>query len=339
MVNVLVAGIGGASLGTEIAKSLRLAEGYCLFGADISPLAYGHYAGLFDETVLVERQNYTDQILDFCVRRQVEVVIPGGDQPTALIATDAAKFETSGIHLALNNPRVVGDMADKARCFEILSGHGFSVPETHVVTDAASLSSVAFPCILKPANDSGGSAYVFYARDAGEALLYATYIRKAGRLPLAQGYIPHDRGEFTVGVLSGPDKTIYGSIALKRAFPAKLSVAASGNDFLISSGFSQGHIGAYPEVCSQAAEIAWAVGSTGPFNVQGRLDESGQLIPFEINPRFSASTYLRALAGFNEIDAFIRLLLRRSLPDLTIRSGWYLRSLTETVVADNEVVS
>jgi len=38
MVTVLIAGIVGASLGTEIAKSLRLAGGYHVIGCDPSPL-------------------------------------------------------------------------------------------------------------------------------------------------------------------------------------------------------------------------------------------------------------------------------------------------------------
>jgi len=49
-----------------------------------------------------------------------------------------------------------------------------------------------------------------------------------------------------------------------------------------------------------------------------------------INPRFSASTYLRALAGFNEIDIYLRLLLGLpAQPAEGVREGYYLRGLTE----------
>ena len=40
MKSVLIAGIGGGSLGTEIAKSLRLAGAYRILGCDVSPLAF-----------------------------------------------------------------------------------------------------------------------------------------------------------------------------------------------------------------------------------------------------------------------------------------------------------
>ena len=49
--NILIAGIGGASLGTEILKSLLLVkERYRVFGCDISPFAFGHFQNDFEST-------------------------------------------------------------------------------------------------------------------------------------------------------------------------------------------------------------------------------------------------------------------------------------------------
>ncbi len=62
------------------------------------------------------------------------------------------------------------------------------------------------------------------------------------------------------------------------------------------------------------------------------------LVPFEINPRFSASTFLRALAGFNEIDSFLCYETTGAVdPVPTLREGWYLRSFTERFVPEPEV--
>ena len=73
--------------------------------------------------------------------------------------------------------------------------------------------------------------------------------------------------------------------------------------------------------------------SRGPINIQGRVRD-GVLMPFEINPRFSASAYLRALAGFNEIDILLSYLISGELSvSKSVKHGWYLRSLTETFVA------
>jgi carbamoyl-phosphate synthase large subunit len=120
------------------------------------------------------------------------------------------------------------------------------------------------------------------------------------------------------------DDCFLGAIALKRPLSAKLSIAIRGDDFLISSGYSRGHIGPYEEICSTASAIAEAVGSRGPLNIQGRIDADGCFVPFELNPRFSASTYLRTLAGFNEVDHFIKCRLGR-LTERAVREEDILR--------------
>jgi carbamoyl-phosphate synthase large subunit len=132
--------------------------------------------------------------------------------------------------------------------------------------------------------------------------------------------------------LSLPNKQIAGSIALRRELNAKLSVAYRGRGGIVSSGYSQGYIDQFPDLCRQAELIARAVGSRGPINIQVRV-RNDQILPFEINPRFSASTYLRALAGFNEVDILLRYLHRGEIAEKpAIRPGWYLRSLTEQFV-------
>jgi carbamoyl-phosphate synthase large subunit len=337
---VLVAGIAGASLGTEIAKALRAADGYHLIGCDISPLAFGHYARLFDRTVLVSAERYVDELLALCCEEGIDVVVPGGEQPTTLIAAASDRFRSAGIRLAMNAPDVVARLADKASCFAELARLGFAIPRTVPIVRGADWPDIPLPCVIKPSTGSGGSAFVFFARDAGEAQLYATYLLNNSMVPIAQEYVAHTRGEFTVGALSAPDGELLGTIALERAFPNKLSVSMKGSGFLISSGYTQGRIAAFPDVCATVGAIARAVGSVGPLNVQGRVDERGRFLPFEINPRFSASTYLRTLAGFNEVDAFIRRIVGAPAgTSLAIKPGWYLRSLTEVAVADGELRS
>jgi carbamoyl-phosphate synthase large subunit len=156
-------------------------------------------------------------------------------------------------------------------------------------------------------------------------------------VPVAQEYVGIDEGEFTIGVLSLPDTEVVASIALRRALDAKLSVAYRGRGGIISSGYSQGYIDNFPSLCAQAEKIAAAIDSRGPINVQGRVRE-GQLLPFEINPRFSASSHLRAMAGFNEVELLLRYHISGIRPERPkIRPGWYLRSLTESFIPSEAV--
>jgi len=332
----MVAGIGGASLGTEIGKSLSLAGKYEIYGCDVSRTAYGLYDKTFVRTYLIDRKNYVDEVLDACLDSGARWLIPGGEQPNALLGAASESLARKGLRLVTNSAEIVALFSDKDATFKKLSSCGVSVPKTQVITDAADIARVGLPCIVKPSSGTGGSVSVFFAVTTEEALVYADFIRRNGVVPIAQEYIGDEEGEFTIGVLSLPDGQIAGSVALRRVLEAKLSVAYRGRGGVVSSGYSQGYIDRFPDLCRQAEHIARSIDSRGPINIQGRV-RNGVLMPFEINPRFSASTYLRALAGFNEIDRYLGYLIAGVLPtDYPIKPGWYLRSLTEKIVLKEE---
>lgn len=336
-IKVMIAGIGGASLGTEIAKCLRLAGKYEIYGCDISPTAYGLYDKVFTKTFRVNRDDYVAEVLKVCHQADVKWLIPGGEQPNVLLGAAAAQLAREGVRVVTNDAATVGLFSDKLATFKKLEVCGIPIPKTVELSSADDIHAVGLPCIVKPATGTGGSISVFFAVTSEEALIYAELIRRNGSIPIAQEYVADDEGEFTIGVLSLPDGRIVGSIALRRVLEAKLSVAYRGRGGVISSGYSQGYIDVFPELCQQAERIASVVQSRGPINIQGRV-RNGVLMPFEINPRFSASTYLRALAGFNEIDMLLSYLTSGEMPSpCSIRSGWYLRSLTETYVAQEHM--
>lgn len=335
---VLIAGIGGASLGTELLKCLKMADRYEVLGCDISELAFGHFQDGFTRTFVVDRDNYVDSVRDICLREHIDCLIPGAEQPMVLLSQAFDVFSSENVKLVGNSRHIVELFSDKAKTFELLFGHGFNIPLTKVINSADDLDSMVYPCIVKPVMGSGGSDFVYWAADRDEANVYVHHLWKNGRTPIAQEYIPHHEGEFTVGVLSSPEGELISSIALRRVFHNKLSILWKGGNGLISSGYTQGFIEDFPEVRQTAEEIASAVDSRGPINVQGRMKE-GVFYPFEINPRFSASTYLRAMAGFNEVDIFLRALFGESYHSASIRPGYYLRSFTEVYVPKDKVMT
>jgi carbamoyl-phosphate synthase large subunit len=74
--------------------------------------------------------------------------------------------------------------------------------------------------------------------------------------------------------------------------------------------------------------------------VQCRLVD-GEVYVFEINPRFSGTTSLRAMVGYNEPDILLKLHLRgeRTEPRFEYGKGWIIRSLNETMLTDAKVSS
>ena len=329
--NVLIAGIGGASLGTELLKCLLRAGRYRAFGCDISRSAYGHFENGFEATFVVAIDRYVESVLEICRANRVRYILPGGEGPLNLLRGALSLLKQEGVTLACNDPGVIDLCSDKSRTFDALARQGIAVPVTRVVSSAADLEKMPFPCIIKPATDSGGSSFVFFAAGRDDALAYTNYLVRAQRVAVAQEYIPDDEGEFTVGILSFPDGRIFDSIALRRLLDSKLSCLMR-KPGVISSGYSQGLIDDFPEVRQAAERIARAVGSRGPINVQGRV-RRGVFVPFEINPRLSASTYLRAMAGFNEVDILLQHLSTGAIPARpVIRAGYYLRTLAEQFV-------
>lgn len=327
---VLVAGVAGASLGTEVIKCLKYAGNYKIFVCDISNLAQGLYEPNLGGAFVVEESNYIRNIIDLCENQLIDFVIPGGEKPMVLLSNARLEFQKRGIGLALNNAETINICADKIICFKVLEEAGFAIPLSSDADNFEAKFPPDMPCVVKPATGSGGSSFVFLARNRNETTAYVDYLLRNGQVPIIQEYIADTDGEFTVGTLILGDKR--GSIALKRSFCSKLSVSHRTDFGVISSGYSQGEIDDFPVVQRVSEGIALALGSTGPLNVQGRM-RNGIFIPFEVNPRFSATVYLRTLAGWNEIDFFINYDIMKTVNfPKEIRSGFYLRSLTEEFV-------
>ena len=336
--NVLIAGIAGASLGTELLKCLRLAGHYRVFGCDISRYAYGRFENDFEATFQIAINGYVESILGLCREHAIRFILPGGEGPLSLLRAALPRLSAQGVMLACNEPGVMDLCSDKSRTSAELARLGIAIPETRALRRSSDLDDMPFPCIVKPATESGGSSLVYFAARREDALSHLNYLLRAGRTVVAQEYIPDDEGEFTVGVLSFPDGRVFGSIALRRLLDSKLS-CLTRTPGVISSGYSQGLIDDFVAVRTAAERIAVAVGSRGPINVQGRVRD-GRFLPFEINPRFSASTYLRAMAGFNEVDIFLQHLAGAAVPARPlVRPGYYLRTLTEQFVPRERIES
>ena len=336
-IKILVAGIGGASLGTEIVKSLHHAGQYEVYGCDISPYAYGHYMSVIKRTSLVRRSNYIHDILKICLDENIRFIVPGGEEPSVVLAEAREIMLKNDITLVGNTTEVVRLCSDKAGLFSFLMKHGVAIPRTYSGTIPEELEEVPIPCIIKPATGSGGSSFVQLAGTLSDAKAAVAYLLQNHSTPVIQEYIPEEEGEYTIGVLHTPEGRLVGSIAMRRMFNAKLSVMAKTDVGLISSGYSQGLIDDFADLRCQAELIAGLCQSRGPLNIQGRV-RNGILLPFEINPRFSATTYLRSLAGFNEVDMFIKMLSTGvGLEKPNIHFGYYLRTLTETFVKPTDV--
>jgi|GEM_PF-372861 len=341
-ISVLIPGIGAGSLGLEIAKALRHARGYRLIGTDIAETAYGLYdKECFDHTYLIRRlppQQYAEQLLEIALRDEVDAVAPGAEEVHRILAENREIFERRGILVMLNTRKVIGMCGDKSTVFAFLRQRDITVPDTrNIVSDEDVEGFASYPCVVKPDSMSGGSNLVFIAENPQEAVFLVRYLRKRGYNSTLQQYITCLR-EFTAGVLSAPTGEVLGSVAMERLLDNKLSYKLRYGGRVISSGWSQGRIDNFPEVRAQAERIATALNSKWAMNIQGRLNEDGVFLPFDINPRHSGTTYLRALAGFNEPHLLLQHFFNHTHPPVdALRPGHYLRGFEEKFVSDKDM--
>jgi len=336
---VLIAGIGQGSLGLEILKCLELEDSFMVYGADIQKNAYGHFDSRFIETFSVKSspiEKYCDDLISICHEKNISYIVPGAEATNRIICLHQDKFKDADIFPLVNSLKVFEICTNKVKCNEFLKNKNIPLMNTILVSKDSDLDEFSdFPCVVKPSMDSGGSNLVFIAENLKEVKFFVSYLTSRGINACVQGYIDSSE-EFTVGVLSSPEGKILSSIALKRDLSSKLSRSLSYNDRIISSGWSQGRIEQFPDICKQAEQIALKLGSTWALNIQGRV-KKGIFIPFEINPRHSGTSYFRAMSGINEIVIGLNYLISgRNKYLKKIKSATYFRILAERIVFDGK---
>lgn len=348
MIRVLVTAIGGGGHGDQILKALRLASpgGYLIFGADANP--HCPQAALVEQFVtlpLARDPNYLTVLLQICKELGVDALFHGCEPELLLFAANRKLIEDAGIFLPINDTALIQLCMDKAKTNARLAELGFPAPRYVNATSENEFEDIDwFPVVVKPAVGGGGSANVYIAQDMKELKALAVYLGLGDITSgfMIQEYVGTPDQEFTVGVLHDLDGRYVNSIAVKRHLNSGLSVRTSvvnrtgrkelGPRLVISSGVSQGDIGRYAEVTTQCREIADRLGSRGPLNLQCRF-VNGKVRVFEINPRFSGTTSLRAMTGLNEPDLLVRrhLLGQDIGQDAPYQEATILRSLAETL--------
>lgn len=317
-IRVLVTAVSGGSVGGQVCKALRAGRRrYEIVGANTvkSVIASVHT----ERQVLLppgSSSGYLEALLAVVRECAADFVIPGSEQELLVVAQNGAAVVEAGATPLVNTFDVVATCTNKARSADRLTALGFRTPATAMLSSPAEADSIGIPppWIVKPVEGGGGSASASIAQDPAELRFFVEYLLKYGQHPLVQEYVGVATEEYTVGVLHSPAGQLIGAIALQRQILGGLSNrlrvpnhtgrAELGPVLAISSGISQGRILDAPEVLATAEAIAQALGSVGPLNIQGRLDR-GSFVPFEINPRFSGTSPMRAMAGFNEPELLI----------------------------------
>ncbi len=99
---VIVAGVGGASLGTETLKALALSGNYKAIAADVSALAYGFYQKEATSSHLLRASHYIEDLIACCQREKAQLVLPSAEPTLKLISAARELLHDAGITPVLN---------------------------------------------------------------------------------------------------------------------------------------------------------------------------------------------------------------------------------------------
>ena len=342
-ITVMVTGVGGGGHGEQILKALRLAEtNYQIIAGDMSQYSKGLLEA--DYAYILPPANdpsYLDVVLKVCKKHNVSALFHGSEPELRVMSAAQERIRSAGIFLPINPPAVISLCMNKVDTCDFLKAKGFCVSSYRRIISINDLETFdRIPAVLKPSIGGGGSANVFLAQSSEELMNFGKYMLSLYSEFIVQEYVGTPNTEFTVGVLIGMDGELLNSIAIRRDIMSSLSNRIKvpnrtgrpdlGPVLALSSGISQGEVDHYTEVTAPCEQIAMALGARAAINIQCRLID-GKVYVFEINPRFSGTTSLRAMLGYNEPDTLIRkhLFGENIRPRFSYRRGIIARGLSE----------
>ncbi len=356
--NVLVTGVSGANTGTQILSALQMCPNdYSILATDVDEVSLGHLVAQKFRTVPpASDPDYVHTLIDLANEWGAKVVAPGSEPELFACAAARMLFAEAGIHLLINNTSVIELCADKAATMRRLQSEGFLVPAWEIVDlysdvqkEAERLLNILnLPLVLKPYVGSGGSKMVNLVQSSRELELRLELLQLNGvENIMAQEYEGSADKEYTIGVLSDLNGDAFSSFALRRLINSSLTRKElvpnrdrnriKAPHLVLSTGVSQGWVDDFPEAREFAESVANALGSQGPLNIQCRQTDKG-FMTFEINPRFSGTSSIRAMCGHNDLDMIIRQhVLKQNVGQAKYKCGLIIRSLQNTFSQDAQL--
>ena len=333
--NILVTGIGGGGHGEQILKSLKLIEDIDLtiIGTDISEFSTGK--ALVDHFYVVPKvteSNYKNVVFNIIKKHNISFIFHGSEAELKFISEYRSEFERIGIGHPLNSKEVISLCMNKFNTYVFLKEKGIALPKFKKIASLDDIGEIDFyPLVLKPSTGSGGSADVYVVFDEYDCRLLAEFMLRHNVDLVAQEYIGTHENEYTIGVSSDKNGNILGSIVVKRIINNALSTNKKLNGCVISSGVSQGYVCHREDLQRQAEHIARVLDSRGPLNIQCR-EVDGKLMLFEINPRLSGTTSLRAMAGYNEPEIIIKNDIFGKVQNVSYKDMLIMRTIKELII-------
>lgn len=309
---VLVTGVGGRSVGQQVLQALlHFPERYHIIATDADAFSYGLYQ--VDSRYLLPRAKHPDYlaaILRLVAQQGIQAICPGTPAELAVLAQHQSALTDAGCVLIGCSAEIAALGEDKYALARWLQAHNFRTPATATPSDWQALAAeFGYPLVGKPSAHVGGSRSVAILANASEVAQYLADCATGGVDVLFQEYVGDAQHEYTVGVMVDRNQQVIDSIVIRRhllGLTLGERRVLDGQTYALSTGYSQGFIIRDAAIQAECERLASELAVVGPLNLQLRLDRAGRVCIFEVHPRFSGTTSIRAQAGFNEPDLLLQ---------------------------------
>lgn len=290
--NILVLAVG-SPLGQSIVKALKISRLILrIHVADISDLAAGFYIPGVHHTILppIKDPTYLDRLTDYIKANNIQAIFPVILPEHEFFAKNAEYFRGIGVDILSCPPSVYKLCNDKYESMVHLRSMGVNAPDTSLCRDDNEvnlfLKKNTFPVFVKP-RSGASSADIFMVKDRNQLFgILSAYPRDYF---VIQAFLD-DARDFTAGVYISRDGSFRSTLLIERELKFGLSY--------------RGTIFEDETLSNYCIKVAEAVSSYYSINVQFKI-VGGLPYAYEINPRLSSTTSVRAHFGFNEPDIIL----------------------------------
>jgi carbamoyl-phosphate synthase large subunit len=290
---VLVTAVG-SPLGQSVAKALHISSlDIYLHLSDHSHLAAGFK--LFSNstnhvTPSVKSDEYHEFMVKLVLDNEINIIFPLLNIEFEYFDKHANTYENLGVKIVATESERRKIVEDKFASIEHLRKKGISTPFTIVLNSTQDIeifeSNSTYPAIIKPILGASSQG-VFLVKNREQAL--AIFLTRESNYFVMQEFLSGD--EYTVGVFRAQNSSFIETFCLKREL--KFGLSYSGEVVDIKA------------IDTYAKSVIVALDLYNSNNVQLRIIDGVPFV-FEINPRLSSTTSIRAHFGFNEPEMIIR---------------------------------
>jgi carbamoyl-phosphate synthase large subunit len=285
---------GSSSDNDEEAIQQFIAECKERIGVDVE------HSQTFVKAVIIKKKHY----FGVTTSGEIKAIFVGSDDELLTIARAQTQIEReSSTKVLVGCLDLISKARDKWKTFEFCKRNNIPHAASALPSNCEEfVREFGFPLVVKP-REGYGSVHFNIARNKEEMDFSIQSIERAGWHAVIQEFLAGE--EFTTGVtvdVSG--KKNNASISMKKI------IIKHGQTY-------KAFIDNFALIRESAEKFAINLGANGAINIQAKLQSDKPFI-FEVNPRFSASCPIRAVAGVNEPDIVFRNTIREK--EINIKS-------------------